>query len=80
MAKIHINFHITNPYSEKLWILVRVGENFWQVPGCDGGGMLLFDEGACFLGGLCDLRAGIHHIPKRIGYHIEWCGVDGERL
>ena len=21
MAKIHINFHITNPYSEKLWIL-----------------------------------------------------------
>ena len=42
--------------------------------------MLLFDEGACFLGGLCDLRAGIHHIPKRIGYHIEWCGVNGERL
>ena len=20
MAKIHINFHITNPYSEKMWI------------------------------------------------------------
>ena len=34
MAKIHINFHITNPYSEKLWILARVGENFWQSPGC----------------------------------------------
>ena len=21
MAKIHINFHITNPYSEKMWFL-----------------------------------------------------------
>ena len=80
MAKIHINFHITNPYSEKLCFWVRVGGNFWQAPGCDEGGMLLFDECACFLGGLCDLRAGIHHIPKRIGYHIEWCGVNGERL
>ena len=80
MAKIHINFHITNPYSEKMWFLGSGWGKFWQASGCDGGGLLLFDEGACFLGGLCDLRAGIHHIPKRIGYHIEWCGVNGERL
>ena len=40
MAKIHINFHITNPYSEKLWILgsgwgkFLAGTEVW-------GGMLL---------------------------------------
>ena len=34
MAKIHINFHITNPYSEKLCFWVRVGGNFWQAPRC----------------------------------------------
>ena len=34
MAKIHINFHITNPYSEKLCFWVRVGGNFCQASGC----------------------------------------------
>ena len=33
MAKIHINFHITNPYSEKLCFWVRVGGNFGKYRG-----------------------------------------------
>ena len=34
MAKIHINFHITNPYSEKMWFLGAGWGKFWQAPGC----------------------------------------------
>ena len=37
MAKIHINFHITNPYSEKLWIFgCGLGEIFGKHRGVMG--------------------------------------------
>ena len=37
MAKIHINFHITNPYSEKLWILGAGWGKFLASTGVWGG-------------------------------------------